>query len=136
MFLNQLNNSEKESFLKMAISVIQADDKIEESEKLFIAEYAKEMDLLSYDFNEKYNAVELAKQISDSSSDAVKRIFIIELTACAYTDGEFGKQEQNLLNGIVKAFGLTDADFDITLKLLQDYMNVATRLSTFVQEGK
>jgi len=62
-------------FLKLAISVIQADGKLEESEKSFIAEYSREMGIERYTLGEKVDPMPLAEKIGKNSTDSVKRIF-------------------------------------------------------------
>lgn len=136
MFLNRLNNEEKVIFLKLAIAVIQADGRLEESEKSFIAEYSREMGLESYDLNEKIEPQELAEKIEKNSSDSVKRIFLLELTALANVDGEFEKSEKYLILSFLKIFGFEDSFLDECLKILDEYNIVSKKLVTFVQEEK
>ena len=83
MFLNFLNSEEKNTFLKLAISVIQADGKLEESEKSYISDYSREMGITEFDLNEKIDPLPLAEKIGVNSTDFVKRVFLLELLACA-----------------------------------------------------
>lgn len=136
MFLKQLNQEEKEIFLKLAIAVIRADEKIEKSEKAFITEYAHEMDISSYDLNIEVEANSLFKTVNETCSNSVKRIFLVELTACAYADGDFGKEESDLINSMIKEFGLEKSDLDECDELLKDYTSAAAALSRFIQEEK
>ena len=136
MFLKQLNHEEKEIFLKLAIAVIRADEKIEEREKSFINEYAHEMDIPSYDLNMDVEVNSLFKAVNEKSSNIVKRIFLVELTACAYADGDFGKEESDLINSMIKEFGLEKSDLDECEELLNNYTSAAAALSRFIQEEK
>jgi tellurite resistance protein len=136
MFLNRLNQQEKEIFLKLAIVVIRADGKIEENEKTFIAGYAHEMNISSYDLTIEFNAKPLCKSIRENSSYAVKHIFLVELTACAYADGNFGKEEKDLINLMTVDLGLTEHDLSECIKLLKNYTSAVNALTNFVQEGK
>ncbi len=108
MFLNQLNNEERRIFLKLAIAVIKADGKLEEKEKLFVAEYSREMGVTDYDLNENIEPLRLAEKIGKSSTDAVKRIFLLELVALANADGEFAESEKSLILSLLQKFGLTE----------------------------
>lgn len=136
MFLKQLNQEEKEIFLKLAIAVIRADEKIQESEKAFIAEYAHEMDIPSYDLNMDVDTYSLFKIVKEKSSDTVKRIFLVELTACAYSDGDFAKEEKDLIDSMLTEFGLKKHDLSECIKLLNNYTSIAAALSRFIQEVK
>lgn len=136
MFLNLLNDEEKSIFLKLAISVIQADGKLEESEKAIVAEYAREMGMETYTLNETIEPLLLAEKIGKSSSDSVKRIFLLELLACAQADGDFTADEQCLIKSFVKAFGLSESSLNETLDLLNEYTKISHKLMSFIQEEK
>lgn len=97
MFLSLLSAEEKIIFSKLAIVVIHADGKLEESEQSFLKEYAGEMGISIPNLNEEIDATELVKAISTNSSDLVKRIFLIELMALAKVDGEFAESERALI---------------------------------------
>lgn len=136
MFLNRLNEEEKHVFLKLAISVIQADGVLEETEKGFIADYCREMEIDSCDLNEKIEPMELAEKIGKESSDSVKRVFLLELTALANVDGEFAKSEKSLILSFAKTFGISEVFIDNCSKILEEYNVVSQKLISFIQEGK
>ncbi len=136
MFLNQLNNEERRIFLKLAIAVIKADGKLEEKEKLFVAEYSREMGVTDYDLNENIEPLGLAEKIGKSSTDAVKRIFLLELVALANADGEFAESEKSLILSLLQKFGLTENQLNESLKLLAEYNDVSAKLTAFIQEAK
>lgn len=136
MFLNLLNNEEKRIFLKLAIAVVQADGKLEESEKQYIAEYAREAGLSDYDLDTKFEPLPLAKKIGSDSAESVKRIFLLELTACAKADGNFAETEKSLINSFVKAFGLSDESLQKCNQLIEEYTKISAKLISFIEEGK
>jgi tellurite resistance protein len=136
VFLNQLNQQEKGIFLQLAILVIRADKKIEESEKLFIAEYAHEMDIPSYDLNSDVEAKSLCKTIGEISNYAIKRIFLVELMACANADGHFTMEEKLLIESMATDFGLTEQDLSECERLLERYISATAALTRFVKEVK
>lgn len=135
MFLNLLNGEEKSIFMQLAIAVIQADGKLEKKEKAFIADYSREMGIESYDLGKEIQALPLAEKIGTESSDSVKRIFLLELLACAYADGDFAESEKSLMQSFVKAFGLSEACLQTCQTLLEKYTDISAKLMTFVQEG-
>lgn len=136
MFLNLLNNEEKAIFLKLAISVIQADGKLEESEKSFIAQYSRELGIECYSLDEKVDPLSLAEEIGKNSTDSVKRIFLLELLACANADGNFSEYEKSLIGSFVKIFGFSESSLQDCLDLLKEYTKISTKLMEFIQEGK
>lgn len=136
MFLNLLNDEEKRIFLKLAVAVIKADGRLEESEKQYIADYSREMGITEYSLDEKIEVTALAEKIGKDSTDIVKRIFLLELTACANADGDFADTEKSLINSLVKAFKLSDSSLQECLDLLAEYTKISAKLMSFVQEGK
>ncbi len=133
MFLKQLTKQEKDIFLKLAIGVMQADGKIEESERAFIADYAYEMGIKDYDMNSDVDIVNLCKIIRDNSRESIKRIFLIELTACAYADGVFDKKEKTFIDSVASNLGLTQQDLLECLELIKSYVNITSTLVRFIE---
>lgn len=136
MFLAQLNDVEKDIFLKLSSALIRADGKLDEKEKLYVAEYCREMGIANYDLNIEVELFGLAEQICKGSSNTVKRIFLVELLALANADGEYAKSEKNLMVQISQKFGYGEKHLDECLKLLAEYNNISTKLNTFIQEEK
>lgn len=136
MFLKYLNSEEKSIFLKLAMSVIKADGKLEESEKTYIDDYSREMGITEVNLDEKIDPLLLAEKIGDNSTELIKRIFLLELTACAKADGDFADTEKELINSFVKAFKISDTSLQKCLVLLDEYTNISKRIMSFVQEGE
>lgn len=53
MFLNSLNPTEKDNFMKLAVAVITADGVVEESEKQVLFAYANELQIPVCNFDEQ-----------------------------------------------------------------------------------
>ena len=56
MFLNSLNPTEKDNFMKLAVAVIKADGVVEESEKQILSAYANEMQIPVCNLDEQCDA--------------------------------------------------------------------------------
>ena len=136
MFLKYLDSEEKSIFLKLAMSVIKADGKLQESEKTYIDDYSREMGITEVNLDEKIDPILLAEKIGDNSTEFIKRIFLLELTACAKADGDFADSEKSLINSFVKAFKISDTSLQKCLVLLDEYTNISKRIMSFVQEGE
>lgn len=136
MFLKFLNEREKIIFMKLAVAIIHADGKLEESEKQMMAEYSQEMGITLCNLDEQINLQEitdLAKEIGSNSTDSVKRIFLLELLACANSDNDFANEEKTLMKSFLNAFDLTETDFNTCLKLLKEYLKITSTLANFVK---
>lgn len=134
MFLNLLSDEEKQIFLKLAVSVIQSDGKLEESEKSLVAEYSREMGIENYTLEENVDAIPLVEKIAKNSSNSVKRIFLLELLACANADGDFSKEEKSLIQSFVKVCSLSEASLQSSIDLLKEYKTISTKLMKFIKE--
>lgn len=67
------------------------------------------MGITEFDLNEKIDPLPLAEKIGVNSTDFVKRVFLLELLACAKADGDFADTEKALINSFVKAFKMADS---------------------------
>lgn len=134
MFLNLLNEKEKGIFMQLAVAVIHADGKLEESEKIFLDDYAHEMNISDFDVYKKPESVEhLVGEITTNSSNTVKRIFLLELGALARTDGDFAQSERELIQLIAEKLNISDVLLQDCENLLKEYESISERLLTFVQ---
>ncbi|MBP3417205.1 MAG: hypothetical protein J6K76_07525 [Spirochaetaceae bacterium] len=134
MFLNLLNEKEKEIFMQLAVAVIHADGKLEESEKIFLDDYAHEMNISDFDVYKKPESVEhLVGEITTNSSNTVKRIFLLELAALARTDGDFAQSERELIQLIAEKLNISDGLLQDCENLLKEYESISERLLAFVQ---
>ena len=95
MFLNLLNPTEKENFIKLAVAVIKADGVIEESEKQILTTYATEMQIPVCNLNEQYDNCKIIMDFATKSTLQIKRIVFIELMALAFADGNYAVEEKN-----------------------------------------
>ena len=135
MFLNLLNEKEKEIFMQLAVAVIHADGKLEESEKIFLDDYAHEMNISDFDVYKKPESVEhLVGEITTNSSNTVKRIFLLELAALARTDGDFAQSERELIQLIAEKLNNSDGLLQDCENLLKEYESISERLLAFIQD--
>ena len=94
------------------------------------------MGITEFDLNEKIDPLPLAESIGVNSTDLVKRIFLLELVACAEADGIFADSEKSLIDSFIDAFKMTDSSLKKCISLLDEYTKISTKIMSFVQEGK
>jgi tellurite resistance protein len=104
MFLNSLNNEQKEAFLDLALFVAHADGEFSDDEKLIVEQYQLEMET-SYDPNIKGKKVEDIINCFENKRD--RNIVLIELMALVHSDDEFCENEQKLIDYIAKTFSIS-----------------------------
>lgn len=97
MFLNSLNPTEKDNFMKLAVAVIKADGVVEESEKQILSAYANEMQIPVCNLDEQCDADNIIKEFAMTSTPQTKRIVFLELLALAFADGNYAAEEKVLV---------------------------------------
>ncbi|GAB6051360.1 hypothetical protein JCM17960_01800 [Magnetospira thiophila] len=118
MFLNLLTQEQKPSFLAMAQKMILADGRITESEEAALAERVAEMggDIQSP-----------AEEVYGESNTAIfdtrraRMIVLMELHVLVFADGEFSEQEWAILQPILEAWKINEAD----LSMIRDWARKA-----------
>ena len=78
MFLDRLNDKEKEMFLDVAVYTAQANGVIEDTEKDLILQYCREMTVAFYDISKLHPLDEIIEVFSKTPKEK-KRIVILEI---------------------------------------------------------
>lgn len=136
MFLNLLNPTEKENFIKLAVAVIKADGVIEESEKQILTTYATEMQIPVCNLNEQYDNCKIIMDFATKSTLQIKRIVFIELMALAFADGNYAVEEKNLIQQISDAFNFDQAFVERAIDLEDAYTFAYMSLVNLVDKGE
>ena len=123
MFLNQLNESEKEAFLSLGVHASNADGDFAEEEKAMLQEYCKEMDIDSFDVNNVKSMDEIISLFA-SSEVTIKRIVLLEILGLLLSDNLFDELEESFINDFTKKIGLEISDVEKEKKLLKKYLEV------------
>lgn len=134
MFLNELTFKEKEAFVVVAKEVIEANDKIEQSEEELLNNYKNEMNLIEDDIKNSMETPKTAKIILAAMGTNKKRKVYMELYALAICDGYYDKEEKTIINEIQSLFEISNST-KIKLQLCTDELNgVYKKISDTVNE--
>ncbi len=106
MFLNRLIGEEKIAFLELAHYVARSDNNFSESEKEIISKYCTEMQIDNIILDE--NSFDLDKTLSKIKDKRSQKIVLLEIMALIYSDNHMHIEEKNVLDSIVKKFGLNE----------------------------
>ena len=120
MFLDRLNDKEKEMFLDLAVYTAQANGVIEETEKELILQYCKEMTVAFYDISKLHSLDEIVAVFSKTSKEK-KKIVLLEILGLCYTDGDFDTVEQAFAKKIAQDIGLKDEVYDTLARDIKEY---------------
>ena len=110
MFLYELDQKQKETFICLAHVVAVSDGELSPEERLMMSELKREIDL-SPEFVPHYMSIHGIREILNTRS--VRVATIIALIRLGYADGAFEIEEQFLLKEICVAFEVTESDFTI-----------------------
>jgi DnaJ-domain-containing protein 1 len=136
MFLNSLNPTEKDNFMKLAVAVIKADGVVEESEKQILSAYANEMQIPVCNLDEQSNADNIIKEFAVNSTLQTKRIVFLELLALAFADGNYAAEEKALVQQIASVFEFDKAFIEQAINLEDAYMAAYMSLVNLVEKGE
>lgn len=136
MFLNSLNPTEKDNFMKLAIAVIKADGVVEESEKQILSAYANEMQIPVCNLDEQCDADNIIKEFAMTSTPQTKRIVFLELLALAFADGNYAAEEKVLVQQLADAFEFDRAFIEQAINLEDAYVAAYMSLVNLVEKGE
>ncbi len=136
MFLNSLNPTEKDNFMKLAMTLIKADGVVEESEKQILYAYANEMQIQVRSLDEQCDTDKVIEKLAKSSSLKTRRIIFLELLALAFADGNYVAEEKELLKCLANAFELDRTFIDRAVNLEDAYVAAYMSLVNLVEKGE
>lgn len=120
MFLDRLNDKEKEMFLDLTVYTSQANGVVEDTEKNMILQYCKEMGVAFYDISKLHSLDEIIAVFSKSSKEK-KRIVVLEILGLCYADGDFDTVEQAFAKKFSQDIGLKEDVFDVLSRDIKEY---------------
>ena len=136
MFLNSLNPTEKDNFMKLAVAIIKADGVVEESEKQILSAYANEMQIPVCNLDEQCDADNIIKEFAMTSTPQTKRIVFLELLALAFADGNYAAEEKVLVQQLADAFEFDRAFIEQAINLEDAYVAAYMSLVNLVEKGE
>ena len=136
MFLNSLNPTEKDNFMKLAVAVIKADGIVEESENQILSAYANEMQIPICNFDEQSNVNNIIKEFAMNSTLQAKRIVFLELLALTFADGSYAAEEKVLVQQLADAFEFDRVFIEQAINLEDAYVTAYMSLVNLVEKGE
>lgn len=136
MFLNSLNSTEKDNFMKLAVAVIKADGVDEVSEKQILSAYANEMLIPVCNLDEQYDTDSVIKEFALNSTPQTKRIIFLELLALAFADGNYATEEKTLVQQLANVFEINRTFIERAINLEDAYMSAYKSLVNLVEKGE
>lgn len=136
MFLNSLNPTEKDNFMKLAMAVIKADGIVEESEKQILSAYANEMQMPVCSLDEQGDINKVIKEFAMNSTSQTKRIVFLELLALVFADGSYAIEEKALVQELADAFDFDKSFIEQVVNLEDAYVTAYMSLVNLIEKGE
>lgn len=127
MFLNNLEKTQKQLFIDLAIKAVEANDIIEIEEKNMLKCFALEMDVQPRYKTEK-GIDEILDDIVCISKIRDLKIIAFEILGILFSDGEFDDCENSFTKYMIHKFGLSDEWIEEMITLLNDYTSVYKKI--------
>lgn len=127
MFLNQLNNEEKEAFISLCVHAANSNGSFEVEEKQMISEYCKEMGIGFFDAGNVVSMESIVKIFKDDDI-STKRIVVLELLGLMYSDGAYDDLEKKFVADFVEQINLSKVDMDTQENLLNKYLELVSEM--------
>ena len=118
MFLNNLNNEQKNLFLELAIKAAEISRGMSLEEKNMLKEFALEM-MITPKYETIKSSEEIIKRLTEISSKKDLRIITFEILGIMYSDSNYDETEKDFVFSIANAFGITKEsviDMDSAIK--------------------
>ena len=102
MYLNKLNNEQKELFLDLSIHAAMSNNIFTDEEKVTVRQYCAEMNIAER-YEAKLSNDEVLEKLSAISTKQEMRIVFMEITALVLSDNIFDEQEQAFVKKVAAA---------------------------------
>ena len=128
MFLSQLNEKNKEDFLKVCTCAALSNDVFADEEKEILYVYCREMDVEEHIPESKEDFEVIIERLRNETNDEEKRIIVFETLAFIKSDGTYDEKEQDFMLKVATGLGLSKKDLDRFDSLLEKYLLVEQEL--------
>lgn len=134
MYLEVLNDKEKELFLSFAYNLSAADKDYSPEERVLIAACCREMGI-EFDMGKVNLSIEeTIEKINELCSLQIKKVIIFEAMRLAVVDTEYDNDERKIIHTAIAKFGIEESYHDACEKLLDEYMELQNKITELVSE--
>lgn len=128
MFLNQLNENEKELFLDLCGHAVVVDGDFELEEMEAIARCCYEMMLPNHMPDTEQPLGYILSEINTEASVQEINIIVLELIFLLKKDGEFENKEKRFMNTVTDILGVSQEKYTRLLSLAESYIEIHAEL--------
>ena len=132
MFLNKLNDTQKDLFLELVYAAAMANGEYSDAEKAVMQSYCVEMNKTFVEKKNHTNVYGLLMKIGAISNEEEKRIIVYELMALIMSDFEYDEEEKEFMQRVSRALKVDNEYIDECSKLLKEYYEYQAKVKNFV----
>ena len=134
MFLNQLNQENKQLFLKICVLGSLCNGVFEQEEREMISAYCREMNIPDDVPECNESLEEVLKNLANKTSDVEKNIILLEIMGLVKSDNVYDKKEMTFINLLVKNLNIKEDVLNKITSLLDTYTKVCNELYSTIFE--
>lgn len=133
MYLNTLNEEQKNIFLDLCILAAKANNVVAEDEIAIINEYCNEMQIVER-YEEERNFDLCIEDLKKDCNKRTIKIIVLELTALILSDNICDEDEEKYIQEFISRVGITKSEYEKTTKLLNKLSSIYSEINEFVAE--
>ncbi len=134
MFLNLLQESNKELFLKVCVHASLSNEIFAEEEKEMINAYCREMNITEHIPSESDDFDQVVNSLAEQADDIEKKIIILEILGLIKSDGIYDEKEKCFMKKFVEGMKIKSDVLSKFNSLLEIYLAVCKELRSAVCE--
>lgn len=133
MYLNVLNEEQKELFIDMCIHVALSNNQFAEEEKNCIDLYCQEMGISTprYEARSSYNATVEAVRCSCGAKEL--KIIVLELAALVLSDKKYEQLEKDFMADLMLRLNISMEEFESLINSIQVLNKTYSELDAWIQ---
>ena len=132
MYLNKLNNEQKDLFLDFCVHASMANNSFAEEEKLTIDQYCVEMQIAEPRYEANFTLDEAIEKLLAISTKEELRIILLEITALIISDNEYDEMEQEFMNEFLQKAGMTVEEHSKMVAALTQLSDIYKEIDSIV----
>ena len=134
MFLEVLNNKEKELFLSLAYNLSAVDKDFSPAERTIVSSYCHEM-YITLDMDKiDFSVEKVLDEMNELCSVQNKRIIIFECMRLAIADSDYDEDERKIVRTAIEKFGLDMEYHDKCEAVRNDFTALCDKIGEIVSE--
>lgn len=132
MFLNLLDEANKERFIKLCGCAIYADGIVADEEKELALAYCREMNVEQRVPDNSAVLDDVLKELDEGATEREKNIIAFEILGMFLSDNDYAKEEEIMMQKIIEQLHIEREKFECMLSLLNIYKSVYEEICNVV----